>query len=172
MVGASGRRGEPLSGELFLAVQESVVRCVQRLGWAPERRVLVSGGAAFADHAAVALFLRGGWAGLELHLPCAFRGAFARGATGERAQALHRAFSDIVHTDSIAELQIALDRGARVHVHNGGFLARNGAIASTCDALLAYTFEHGDAPAHNSGSGDTWRKCRARKFHMSLAPSV
>ena len=69
VVGIAGRDRDMkkfLTRRLF----ESMVQTIARKLTRPNETVLISGGAAWADHVAVTLFLRGKVAGLELHLPC------------------------------------------------------------------------------------------------------
>jgi len=83
IIGTAGRRGEHRSmpGPVWTAMHDHATRVVDRVltadGVARDDLVLVSGGAPYADHLAVRLFLDGSVGGLELHLPRRFEdGAF------------------------------------------------------------------------------------------------
>lgn len=147
--------------------------------------VLVSGGAAFADHVAVELHKRyPKRTTLELWLPCPWdpqnrqfldTGVFDwRTNPGGTAVALHRQFSRVCGFDSLEELHqlIGPPSSSRVSVHVGrGFHDRNLYVADS-DALVAFTFGEGDAPK-DGGTAHTWRASRASvKIHVPLATLV
>jgi hypothetical protein len=137
--------------------------------------IAVSGGAAWADHLAVRLFLDGDVAGLTLHLPAPFRdGRFEGdpGTSGARTNELHARFSHATGIDSLAELALAIAKGARaseqpVAPGSVGNLARNRLVAREADAALAYTFGRGVVPAEG-GTKDTWDKLRGVRVHVPL----
>lgn len=138
--------------------------------------VLVSGGAAWADHVAVTLFLRGKVSGLELHMPCEWdakrtqfvdTGALHWAANpGRTANAYHRSFSKAIGRSSLSEIASAQEKGAVLTTHDG-FHARNTVIARECDRAVCPTWASGDAPT-GGGSLDTWRKCTKPKEHLSF----
>lgn len=138
---------------------------------------LASGGAAWADHVAVRLFLESAVqstnvaevpsatsAVRELHLyfPCewdAARGQFRsrghwRSDTGKAANVYHQRFSHVCAMDSLADIARALKmEGCHAHVYEG-FHARNRALAAAADQLVAFAVEE-----HLSrGTQDTWNK--------------
>jgi len=134
---------------------------------------LVSGGAAWADHAAVRLFLGGGYAGLTLHLPCPWHrgkhwdnGQYSwKTNPGRTANVYHRRFSSETGADTLGELEHAKRNGA-VMVAHAGFFQRNSAIAKA-DYLVAFSWA--DSPESiTGGTKYTWRKCRTQKLHVSL----
>src|SRR5690606_1280513 len=81
IIGTAGRGDD--AAKLGPALFAAMVRdAAERVAAFPDPR-LVSGGAAWADHVAVKLFLEGKVAGLTLHLPAEFRnGRFVE--TGDR----------------------------------------------------------------------------------------
>lgn len=173
VVGTAGRAKDfesHLTHDLF----EDMVRLVETKVL-PDT-ILVSGGAAWADHVAVTLFLRGKVSGLELHIPCGWdakstqfidTGAYHWAANpGRTANAYHRSFSKTIGRSSLSEIAFAQEKGAVLTMHNG-FHARNTVIARECDRAVCLTWADGDAPT-DGGSLDTWRKCTKPKEHISL----
>lgn len=108
---------------------------------------LVSGGAAWADHVAVTLFLEKKAPHLRLFLPCEFVGGSFRdnGNTdayknpGGTANYYHRQFQKNTGINSLTQLQIAAAEGAELINVAKGFHARNALVAKS-DFLLAMTF--------------------------------
>lgn len=149
--------------------------------------VLVSGGAAFADHVAVRLFLDKVVPELRLHMPAPFIREFSGHPDAAIANRYHQAFSGAVGCDSLGEIASAVTAGARLVPGPFGFLDRNTSIARDCDVLLAFTRgtldrcwspeEVGFSDAACAGIGsrgtaDTWRKAwtAQAKRHVPLAP--
>lgn len=107
---------------------------------------LVSGGAAWADHVAVNLFLQKRAPHLRLFIPCKWdNGEFEdNGADdwkknpGKTANSLHRKFQLTTQINSLTEIQIAKSEGAEL-ISANGFYARNALVAKS-DFLLAMTF--------------------------------
>jgi len=141
----------------------------------PQDTVLVSGGAAGADHVAVTLFLRGKVDGLELHLPCEWNEMmfvdtgvyYWKLNPGRTANAYHKQFSKHIGRSSLAEIEDAIGKGAKVHVYKG-FHERNTAIALSCDKCICFTWDAGAEP-RGGGSLDTWRKCQVDKEHICIS---
>jgi hypothetical protein len=143
---------------------------------------LVSGGAAWADHVAVALYLKHGTAApckLMLYFPCDWDAAAKRfvdsGSSdwkvnpGRLANSLHAEFSAVVGRDSLHEIDDAIRRGAEIITAFRGFHPRNDALAAGVDWLLAYSW--GDAEPESGGTLYTWSRFanRAQKTRVSLA---
>jgi hypothetical protein len=142
--------------------------------------VLISGGAAWADHLAVHAFLQGWCAGLDLYLPAPmedrrFVGPF--GSAGSTAGYYHGLFSKVVGMDTQAQIAEAVRLGAHMQAEPaspglGGMFARNTKIARAAEAVLAYTFGEGDVPAR-CGTFDTWAKVTSpSKAHIRLGPML
>lgn len=128
---------------------------------------LVSGGAAYADHVAVQLFLDGDVKRLSLHLPADLHpSGFASTSdpydAGRVANHYHREFSKVAGIDSLAQLNQAVGAGAKVSVNLNGFKARNTDVANSADVMLAFTFGQGER-LKDSGTKDTWDKFLARR---------
>lgn len=174
VIGTAGRRGSgPMTAATFEWMVEQAGEALRRewdLELADVR--LVSGGAAWADHVAVALFLDGRVAGLILHLPAALTPTgFVDTGTGDwrtnpgrSANTYHRAFTAALGRDTLAELRTAVERGAAAKVHKG-FHARNRAVARA-DHLLAFTWGRLTPP--KGGTRHTWSLATSHA-HVSLA---
>lgn len=137
---------------------------------------LVSGGAAWADHAAVWAFGEGLVAGLTLHLPSPFDQAFvgAKGTSGGVANYYHKQFGRVIRRDTLRDIRQVLDQGARhtTQPEGKGFaamFARNGLVAEQCTHVLAFTFGQGDEPA-DGGTKATWDMAgpQRKRKHISL----
>ena len=122
---------------------------------------LVSGGAAWADHCAVKLFLDKKVPHLRLFLPCAFEGGSYKNTgvfdwktnPGGTANALHRKFQLATNINSLTQIQIAKAEGAELINVDKGFYARNALVAKS-DFLLAMTFGN-EHEVKEGGTSDT-----------------
>lgn len=146
----------------------------------PRGSHVVSGGAAWADHLAVVLFMRGHAKGLTLHLPAPFRGGCFKGPSKSSASAAnwyHQKFSEAVGIDSLADIDMALRVLRCEHtcepsqIGFGGMFARNAKVAADADIVYAYTFGEGDEPA-DGGTKHTWDLCKGKRTHVSLPLSL
>jgi hypothetical protein len=128
---------------------------------------LVSGGAAWADHVAVRLFLNKEIPKLKLFLPCQFLGGVVgfdptplnehertKGwSTGETVNRYHGAFTRKCGFNSLGDIELAIQQGAQTFVCKGGFYGRNALVAKS-DIILAMTF--GDKEwLKDGGTADT-----------------
>lgn len=111
---------------------------------------LVSGGAAWADHVSVKLFLDKKVPNLRLFLPCEWdNGSFKDNGIakdphknpGGTANYYHKLFQNATHINSLTEIQIAKAEGAELIPVSKGFYARNALVAKS-DFILAMTFGH------------------------------
>lgn len=145
---------------------------------------LVSGGAAWADHIAVLLFLESvhrpphhedvGVRALKLHLPCpleqeGFFDSKARGSyanPGKVANAYHALFKAHAKIDSINQLNHAIDVGAQFQVGRG-FLDRNLHVAKS-QCLAAFTFAQETGRPADGGTAHTCNVylSRVRRFYQ------
>lgn len=168
---------------------ERVIALTFSLPW--ERVHLVSGGAAWADHVAVRLFLAK-HAGedkpvdgpaLTVHAPAAWDAASGRyvdNGTGSSwrtnpgywENVLLERFASAASVSSFAGLLDAHRLGATIDTQHFGFHARNSAIATRAERLIAFTWSDGDAPT-DGGTRDTWNKCsvlpKHHKIHIAMA---
>ena len=140
---------------------------------------LISGGAAWADHIAVALFLQNIVEHLTLHLPAPFTGRFVgpQMSAGNAANYYHDRFSKVIGEDSLAQIAEAATK-PNCHgtfepaaIGYAAMFARNQKVATGCDALLAYTFGTGDNPA-DGGTRNTWDHCTGKRIHVSLPRQI
>lgn len=187
IIGTAGRRDDAdrLSRGHFDAMTDVAYGVIQETG----ATHLVSGGAAWADHVAVRLVLEGAIPAdhLTLFLPAALGvDGFTASRDGQTANYYHRKFSAAARIDSIAELNEVRRRGATLIVNPAGFFARNAQVASSADALLAFTFGEGpawkarrfgqgtsadEAGLKNGGTAHTFSRSRAAtKIHVPLGP--
>lgn len=172
IIGTAGRREDAARmrwGLFCWMVDQAQLVIPDRFQAPPSQVVAVSGGAAWADHVAVVLFLEGWCPGLELHLPAILderTGRFRDVGDGAVANHYHEAFSVHAGRDTLADLFQAIKKGAEFRFY-GGFKSRNLAVADT-DALLAFTFGKGGPPT-DSGTAHTWRASKAKaRAHISL----
>lgn len=175
IIGTAGRdRDRPMTRDLWQAM---LADADGRVG--PDD-VLVSGGAAWADHLAVRLFLDGRVKGLVLHLPAPIddTGRFAgpeRESAGSVANYYHGLFKRATGVDGLAEIRVAIAKGAKVTQQPaakgyGAMFARNALVAKAADTLLAYTFGEGDVPA-DGGTKNTWdAAAKSQRTHIALLP--
>lgn len=155
--------------------------------------MLVSGGAAWADHVAVYLALHGPFAPrvLTLHLPGPIEngelgglgGATFTGSDGPTATHYHQAFRRNTGIDGLKDIYTVQQNGAICTVSRG-FLARNARVANDSSVLLAFTFGKGPpwqpqtfsrgttaqaAGLKDGGTARTWNASKASvKIHIPL----
>lgn len=138
---------------------------------------VVSGGAALGDHVAIKLFLEGYISKLILYFPCIwdkshsqFYDNFAfnwKVNPGRLSNIYHRRFKSITGIDSLNEIQLAINKGAVVHVCDG-FYARNDHLASS-EILIAFTSGKNGIPNTN-GTLYTWDKSTStHKYHIDIS---
>lgn len=170
IIGTAGRdKLAPYTKELFDKMVNAAKYILRNL----TDITVISGGAAWADHIAVRLYLEGYVSKLILHLPCAWSetqyldtGNYDwRTNPGKTSNYYHSKFSTIIGFDSLDEISQAIKKGAEIHAHKG-YHARNTSVAN-CDYMIAFTWSPTDSPA-DGGTLDTWNKCTAQKYHISL----
>lgn len=175
IIGTAGRDRRP---ELTKKLWNAMFRDAASWFTLPNKYKLVSGGAAWADHLAVELFLASpDLFELELFLPAPLKssGVFEgeRTTAGSISNWYHGMFSDKVGFDSRKRILLAGGQGATLHHAEVGspaiFFVRNAQVAAEAtDGVLAYTWGEGKEPA-DGGTLDTWRKSNAkRKIHVPL----
>jgi hypothetical protein len=171
IIGTAGRdKSKPMTAQLW---ERMVADAKQRVR--PDD-TLVSGGAAWADHLAVRLFLDGAVQGLILHLPAPlYTEGFAgpeRDSAGSAANYYHSLFKRATGVDGIAEIHEALTKGAKcsnqpVAAGYTAMFARNARVAKDADTVIAYTFGDGDTPA-DGGTKNTWDQVKGDRIHVPL----
>lgn len=146
IIGTAGR-GEDLNrmdDETFFIMRASARNIINSLLVPHEQYAVVSGGAAWSDHIAVSLFLRGEAKELTLHFPTDWT-TFGYGGNkkvADTANHYHKLFSDVSYQESersLKEIQIAIEEGAEFTVSEG-FYARNLLVARDADYMIAFTF--------------------------------
>lgn len=177
IIGTAGRdraRAVQMDQALYFAMfadaQERITAIAKGL---PIR--LISGGAAWADHLAVNLFLKGHAGQLALHFPAPFLPdipAYAETTgkydPGRTSNYYHGLFSQAIEHDSLADIRDALEQGAE-STTSPGFHARNRIVAARSEWLLAWTWGSGREPA-DGGTLHTWRASRIPYTHRSHIP--
>ena len=142
LIGTAGRdKSKPMTANLWAAM---VADALDRV---PSGAALISGGAAWADHLAVELFLLGHASALRLHLPAPFAtcDAFAGGygTAGGAANFYHQTFSKTTGKMSVRE------------------------IATEATACFAYTWGDGQEPT-DGGTKNTWGQIKGNRVHVAL----
>lgn len=139
---------------------------------------LVSGGAAWADHLAVELFLANKVSRLTLHLPAPFNtihknfeGIGLGSATA--ANYYHERFRAATGIDSLRQIKEAIQHPRCIWTEQpratgySGMFARNDLVAADAEACLAYTWGEGSEP-EDGGTKYTWDRVKGRRVHVSL----
>lgn len=168
IIGSAGKKGaiRKVKPDNYQAMINNAMNDVKRLSLQNLQSVtLISGGAPLSDHIAVELFLKDIVLGLTLHFPCKWDEKkckfYDTGTTnyatnpGGLLNQLHREFSQQLKKNSLQEIQLAIDKGAKVVVGTT-FWDRNLKIANESHALIAFTFEDDMTP----GTKHTWNACK------------
>ena len=181
VIGSAGRGSPKWDGErLTKADWDAMVEDMSKRVRPDD--VLVSGGAAWADHIAVRLFLDGKVGGLILHMPNPQGEVDGTSPivskAGKTAMYYHKKFSEKVYGDeelSQNEILEAIEKGAVVTYEDGtrgtdAFKDRNGLVAQSAeDGMAAYTFDPEQDGPGDGGTADTWRKSKlAREKKRSI----
>jgi hypothetical protein len=189
LIGSAGRGsdGPRLNRPLYDAMYAEALAMVRE----HDIEEAVSGGAAFADHTAVRLFLEGEVKSLRLYLPAFFDGrAFEPNPRiasnpGKTANRHHHDFKVSCGVDGLREIAEAISHGAKIEVFPG-FKRRNLEVAGNCTHMEAFTFgtkptavflpsdagflSSTEAGLKDGGTAHTWGECwKARwKKHVDL----
>lgn len=164
IIGTANRDNKPLTVDLYYKMINVVKYMLQPIIKNNISITLISGGAAWADHIAITLYLEGFIDNLILHLPCNFiiYQYDTNCSAGKTSNNLHRNFSSIVNINSLEEINLAIQKGAKVIIHNG-FYARNKYVANECDYLIALT-----GSTITGGTFNTWNQCSVPKYHVDI----
>ena len=142
----------------------------------PVEVTLVSGGAAWADHIAVSLWLSDmGFKALHLHLPASFsNSSYVESgfkSAGSISNYYHYAFGHKMRQDrgvTLRGIQRAIDSGAVISVSRG-FFDRN-CLVGDVDVVLAYTWGNSFDHPKDGGTLHTWKNSSAPvKLHIPLS---
>lgn len=171
IIGTAGRdKTKPMTLALWQWMVDHAMKHI------PEGAHLVSGGAAWADHIAVELFLRGHAYELTLHLPAPYWSGRFHGPMRSSASAAnyyHQRFSQVVGYDTLAEIgkvEGTDNCDATFQPTQDGYagmFSRNRLVAREADRMFAYTFGTGDEPA-DGGTKNTWDQCKGERIHVPL----
>ena len=139
--------------------------------------IVVSGGAAWADHVAIWAFGTDLVSHIKLHLPAPFidgkfKGEF--GTSGGTCNYYHSLFSKVMGFDSLDHIkQITEHSNVTLTIQpeaNGyaAMAARNIKVAKDCTHMIAFTFGEGDVPA-DGGTKMTWDMAAGKeRAHITL----
>lgn len=170
IIGTAGRdKTKPMS----LALWHWMINAAKEV--IPAGEHLISGGAAWADHVAVQLYLEGYAKELTLHFPAPLASRGFEGPSNSSASAAnyyHDRFSYMIGQTSIRDLHNAISKGARStciesRIGYSGMFERNKRVAKDAEGMLAFTFGQGNVPA-DGGTKDTWDQCKGARLHLSL----
>lgn len=146
---------------------------------------LISGGAAWADHIAVSIYLMDLADSLTLYLPCTlsekhreFVGPAGKRPTGTSPSAMdrtadianyyHMLFSQKMEKGTIEGLFKAKEKGAKLVVIDGGFKVRN-LYTGQVDIVIAYTFGNNSSYPKDGGTSHCWNHSPATiKIHRRI----
>lgn len=165
----SVRKHERYTRDLFMAMYRFMDTAI-----GTNEVYLVSGGAAWADHLAVLLFLDARAKGLTIYMPCGWQLGFRANPTvkNDPARAMeyhHRQFASRVGYGPTATMQhlcTAQGMGAKI-VAGTGFYQRN-LLVGQVDSLVAFSWDDGPEPV-SGGTAHTWRHSTAKhKHHVPL----
>lgn len=194
IIGTAGRKEDKdkITKAIFDRMVEHAKTTIRDVWKLPnERVVLVSGGAACADHVAVALFLQEQlnpegtpYKGLQLFLPCDFNLSSSSNACavdngssdwrsnpGRTVNYLHETFSAKLgnSTNSLHQIYMAHAFGAVLDTKGKGFLSRNKSIARIANRVIAYTWGTDPQRPKDGGTSNTWDQCgHCTRLHVPL----
>jgi len=170
IIGTAGRNDDAakLNQGVFTKMNIKVNEILCDIG-SREDRILVSGGAAWADHVAVIQYLNGFAKQLILHLPAKFdmdKRCFVGSKDAEISNYYHKKFSDNMGVDSLFQLWMAIDQKAVV-CNWPGFKARNSRVAKS-QYIIALTYNNGNIPK-DGGTKHTWDMATTpNKIHIDI----
>ena len=175
VIGTAGRdKGKPYSRSLWERMLEDAS------GRFTSDVELVSGGAAWADHIAVALFLANPVRfRLRLYLPTVFAPHTCRfvgpaNSSASAANYYHEQFTKIAGVDGRQDIAEAISMPGVTYecepssAGYGGMFARNKKVAQSVIGCLAYTWGEGKEPL-DGGTKNTWDQVVGRKVHVPLS---
>ena len=185
IIGTAGRREDDT--RLNLGMWREVYKEVRMRIRTMSIEELASGGAAWADHLAVQLYLADEVKSLYLFLPAAFEGGrfvdtggYGVQNPGGTTNHYHKRFSAKLNINSLGDIEAAIQKGATVTVDPGGFFGRNSLLANATDSVIALTFGTHDytgpwvsaveAGLKDGGTAHTWTRCKHHKYieHICL----
>lgn len=177
IAGTAGRKDDAdrMSWRLYQEMEEATQNLIEEIADG-QTTTIISGGAAYADHIAVRLFLKGAAPKLILHLPCAwastrqFRdigGYDWKKNPGGTANTLHKRFQAKTGVDSFSELAQAIASPNCKTSVSAGFFERN-ALMAEADALIALTFGR----CATVKDGGTMNTCKSYLYRIKKSRAV
>lgn len=176
IIGTAGRKedAKKLNAEKFQQMKAVTLQLLNELDVA--NSIVISGGAAWADHLAVNLFLHGEAVKLRLYLPCGFdketRKFVDDGSIdwqknpGGTSNYYHQQFSNKLGIDTLGQIADAIDEGAEI-VSGGGLFDRNGRIAKNATHIIGLTFGAKER-LKDGGTADTMQTYLKQRAKMDL----
>lgn len=183
IIGTAGRKDDTIkmTSDLFKAMVSAARHTIcETWKLLPQNVHLVSGGAAWSDHVAVALYLQShesthSFGHLTLHLPCTFDETNVQALEtktqswkenpGYLMNLHHRQMSTKVGYSTLKELLVCKQHGATFETSNG-FHARNRKVAAS-QYVLAFTW--GETTVKDGGTKYTWDLASTKtKLHIPL----
>lgn len=174
VIGTAGR-GEDrsrLNKFVYTKMVQETLKIIDQYIPDKKDRDLVSGGAAWADHVAVSLFLMNKANSLTLYLPDTFENIWnAVNGDAGIAHYYHQLFSAQLADDRFATLrglERAIKAGASIKIGKG-FKDRNLLAANVAEFVIAMTFNDDSIPK-DGGTLHTWTHCNPSipKHHINL----
>lgn len=172
IIGTAGRDpAQPMTKELWEAMVKDAKTRVDAEDF------IFSGGAAWADHLAVELFLQEHvknlslWLAAPLHNNGLFEGPLKSAASASNFY--HHKFSGIIGVSSRHQILDAQMEGAWINPEPvsagyGAFFARNAKVAERAvDGCIAYTWGEDEEPA-DGGTKYTWDRIKGDRIHVPL----
>lgn len=181
VIGTAGRKEDKdkMSRELFLRMAGHTKQYLhEELGLKADNITMVSGGAAWADHIAVAMYLKDYAANLTLHLPANLQmfinngpnrgnSYFYGNKSADTANYYHGLMTQKCNMHTLNQIAHAIHKGAQV-TYSSDFKVRNLLVAKEAQILLAYTWGEGNIPK-DGGTSHTWNNSSAIiKKHIPL----
>lgn len=178
IIGTSGRKNDntnKLTPDLLEKMVKSASSIIKEVFSQEENITLISGGAAWADHVAVILFLSSNKYKLKLYTPSPFDSTKFKDTgvvdwrlnPGGTLNYYHRAFSKSLKKDTLEDIAKSIKKGAIIDSEYSSFHQRNTIVAKS-NIVIAYTW--GDDYPIDGGTFDTWKKIpkESVKIHFSL----
>jgi len=140
----------------------------------PKNICLVSGGAAWADHVVVKLYLDKYVSNALLYLPCQWNHVSGKYVdriqdhhnVAHIANQYHDLFSKKMKCNTLYEIQKAINQGLIINTSNYGFKNRNIEVAKS-DYLIAFTWNR--VIPQKGGTAHTWKNTTTpQKIHINL----
>lgn len=139
---------------------------------------VVSGGAAWADHVAVWLYLQNHVDAIELYLPAPIKDgkydSLGFKTAGSISNYYHSKMSNALGYNTIKDIEDLINHAETTSINAlpagmgiAALFERNTSIADAADILWAFTTAPGDTPG-SSGTLDTWNKFEGFKQHFSI----